>query len=291
MISSSRYAKGRFVPHSKRSLNGGPSYPERVSEDDGTNIASDQKKRNHVMNLRSITAKLLREESQVRTASFEDCPSKNVDNMNKSGRNSIKFVKSSNTSEPFPKLKPWVESSGIEEEMQWAQASPTEALTPQQQSDSVTEHTTLCSVFEMLSFENICSGGQKSVVVAEGYLSPLKVVGVAPAEDDEHMVPREITIENHDFWDSCTGGVECPKGMLCVEKPQVLPGHRLFKKTRSLLMKRLYFRPSKVDKSTRVMKVKVYVDPPKRSNSNNSISNSTLTYPKELQRNNTLPTI
>ena len=53
-------------------------------------------------------------------------------------------------------------------------------------------------------------------------------------------------------------------------------------------MKRLLpFKPGKVDNDTKVMKVKVYVDPPRPIGSNNSIGNSTLTMPKELQRSNT----
>jgi hypothetical protein len=265
----------------------------------------DKKKRNHLRHLRSITARLLREESEIQSSidGSVTCTKNVVKTKSKhKGRSSKAVVvpEPSPIPEPFQKLRPWLESSAtIGDVTPWVEmeASPAEIITMQHQGDAMTEHTTLCSAFEMLSFENFCNGGiQKAitkgpVVAAGGRVEPLEVSGFSPAEDDGFVVPREISFAKNAICGGCTSGVGCTSNLRDEEL-------HFFKRQRSKNSKNLFkkalhpFKAAKADKSgTRVMTVKVYVDPPRPMGSNNSVGNSTLTMPKELQRSSTNTTI
>jgi len=256
---------------------------------DHENSPSDKKKRNHLLSLRNITARILREESEF---NLKNAKSKN---KSKTMRNVTASDNDIILPEPFQKLKPWVESSTIEEETPWIEASPADILTVQEQSDTMTEHTALCSVFEMLSFENLCGGGQTSVprnsiIIPSDLVEPaIKVLGHSPAADDGFMVPREISFENQDVCGGCVNVNEI--GCSSVVPDKVLHIVKRQSSTSAFMKRLLPFKPAKVAKGTHVMKVKVYVDSPGQQGSNISIGNSTLTYPKELLGNNTSMTI
>ena len=291
MAMSSRNASSNVASrHRKRPSNGRSNSRKGDRESNKKNNPSEKKKKNHLLHLRSITARLLREDSEIRSTPYDET-SKNANSKTKHKSNHKKTIKNATVPEPFQKIRPWVETSKIEEESMWVEASPIEILSVQQPSDTITDHTTLCSALEMLSFENFCNAGHTSVeksaaVVATGrHVAPLKVVGHSPAEDDGFMVPREIRFENHNVCGGCVDGGGCMRK----EESHIIKKRR----PKNVFMKRLLpFKAGKVDNDIKVMKVKVYVDPPRpQGSSNNSIGNSTLTMPKELQRNATITTI
>lgn len=247
----------------------------------------DKKRRNHLLQLRSITAKLLREDSDVRTTSISGTVSTNITkNKTKSKGISIKAFNNANKPKPCQKITPWVESSATVD----VEASPIEILAvSRQRSDELTEHTTLCSAFELLSFDNFCSatttGGQpqsgqpqKSIIEVASAIEPLKIISVSPAKDD-YVVPREISFMNQNICGGCTSDLVCsPMPVNVVKRQRSRNTKQVFKKWL------LPCKPPKTDKDTRLMKVKVYVDQPISYGSNNSIGNSTLTMPRELIR-------
>lgn len=267
---------------------------------DGVPNTGDGKTKRHLDNLRNISDKLIWEESLVEHSSIDGPPIKS----NKSKCKSKYRVRTSDPSEtainsiaipePFQKLKPWLQCTSRMEELKTKPLVPVEsnqkilvALPQHRQiqkrnSDSGTEATALCSAFEMLSFENLCNAGQKiAPAVAGTTVQPIKVIGHVPAEDDGFLVPKEISFANHNI---C--GMGCVSNKFKDEEIHMFSRERT-KQKKGTFMKRLLppFKPPKSGKSsTRVMKVKVFMDPPKPLVSTPSIGNSTLTMPKELQR-------
>ena len=265
---------------------------------------SARKKRNHLLQLRNITAKLLKEESEIRTtSSFNGNAAKNPPN---SHRSIPKITEDFNEEkvEDHSVIKAWVEPSKVgKAKQEWLEleASPIEiiAVKPQHPSDTATEKTALCSAFEMLSFENFCNAGLKcstgpaNPAAPPVNTEPYKVVGHLPAHDDGFAVPREISFANPGI---------CGCSSIPIHKEHHLIGQHLsyknkisHKNQKGMFMKRLLpgFKPAKPQKSDmRVMKVKVYVDAPKQNmGSGHSIGDSTLTMPKELRRSGTNTTI
>ena len=142
----------------------------------------------------------------------------------------------------------------------------------------MTERTTLCSALEMLSFDNLCNGEIKCSS-DEGAISDcwgvedLKVVGHAPTPLDFSLVPREISFEKRDIYRSRS----------LLREELVIKDHRS-----RFLKKLLHLKSGRGDHSTKVTKVKVYVDPPKQFERDNSIGDSTVTWPAEFQRITTI---
>lgn len=227
-----------------------PCNPRKVRIDNHK-YSSDHMKRTHISHLRRITDMLLRE--RIKASALVDHSSPNdIKNCNKS-RNQSENVQSKsqpdkrNGRASMQTLEPWVESSSSKD------------VHNNQQSDSVTEHTTLCSAFEMLSFDNICNGGKTASPRVE---NNFKVVGP--------LVPREISFEIRDN----------RRNHNLLREELVIKGQRP-----NFLKKLFRLRSGRGNRNTRVTKVKVYVDPPKPLGSNNSIGNSTLTWPAEVQKN------
>jgi hypothetical protein len=295
MLSSICVSSGA-AEDSERRLNEGllNCHRARKNVDTRNTYPLDKKRPNHLLHLRSITSKLLWEDSDVQTSSIDGASaSKNAKPKTKPKGISIRAF--NNANKPFQKITPWVESSVTVDD----EASPTGMLAVNyQQSDTMTEHSTLCSAFEMLSYENFCSATtgepQKSItkggpVPVVSPIEPLKVISVSPARDD-FVVPREISFENQNICGGCTPNVGCSP------MPRDAEVH-VIKRQRSRNTKQAFkkwllpCKPPKVDKSTRVMQVKVYVDPPRPFGSNNSVGNSTLTMPRELISSSTNTTI
>ncbi len=276
---------------------------------DGSGKSSDafgRKKRIHLLQLRNITAKLLKEESEIRTTSSfnENVAAKNPQNNH---RSIPKITEDYNEEkvEDQSVLKAWVEPSKVGAMNQdWLEmeASPIEiiAVKTPHPNDTATEPTALCSAFEMLSFENFCNAGLKcsqgSATPAAPPVNtePYKVVGHLPAHDDGFVVPREISFANPGIC-GCSS-IPIHREHHYFISRQISPKNKIgHKNQKGMFMKRLLpgFKPGKLEKSDmRVMKVKVYVDAPKQNmGSEHSIGDSTLTMPKELQRSGSNTTI
>ena len=284
---SSKYVSSGAAEESERKLDEGllNSHRARKSADTRNVYPLDKKRRNHLLQLRSITAKLLREDSDVRTTSISGTVTTKISKSTTKPKGiSIKAFNNAKKPKPCEKIVPWVESSATVD----VEASPIEILAvSRQRSDEKTEPTTLCSALELLSFENFCSatttGGQpqKSITKVASVIETLKVVSVSPAKDD-YVVPREISFENQNICGACTSDLVCsPMPVQVVKRESSRYTKQVFKKWL------LPCKPPKADKDTRAMKVKVYVDQPSPFGSNNSIGNSTLTMPRELIHSNT----
>ena len=246
--------------------NSKPSNPEKNHDKYlSRNDSSEQLKRRHANQLRSITARLLKEQIHA-SVSLDHSSLNGIKSKSRKNGKTIDSRFNSNTNRdhqkgrraPLQTLKPWVESCHA------------------QQSDSMTERTTLCSALEMLSFDNLCNGEIKCSS-DEGAISDcwgvedLKVVGHAPTPLDFSLVPREISFEKRNIYRSRS----------LLREEVVIKRHRS-----KFLKKLLHLKSGRGGgRSTKVSKVKVYVDPPK---SNNSIGNSTVTWPSEFQRNSTI---
>mmetsp|Transcript_4003 Transcript_4003/g.8615 ORF Transcript_4003/g.8615 Transcript_4003/m.8615 type:complete len:263 (+) Transcript_4003:36-824(+) len=226
----------------------------RKARNDKQRYSSDHMQRKHISHLRRITDTLLRE--QIMASALVDYSSPNdIKNCNEAG-NQIEHVQSKsqhdnrNGRAPIQTLQPWVESSSAD-------------VDNGQQSESMTEHTALCSAFEMISFDNICKKKKSSSPTDNASIEDdFKVV--AP------LVPREISFERREI---------CRNHNLLREE-LVIKGRRS-----NFLKKFLHLRLGRRNRSTSVAKVKVYVDPPKTLGSNSSVGNSTLTWPTEFEKN------
>eukprot|EP00536_Pseudo-nitzschia_multiseries_P011217 jgi/Psemu1/28227/gm1.28227_g len=230
-----------------KKLNAKLSRSRKVQNDDRSH-SSDHMKRIHLNHLRSITDRLLKEQAKVSTPhsspnEANDCSMPG--NKNKSAQTTRKRD-NRNGRIRMQTLEPWVES-------------PPKDV---QQNDAMTEHTTLCSAFEMLSFDNLCNGEKDSSPTDSTSVDDtFKVVGP--------LVPREISFQSHDIGSNHNS----------------LREELVIKRQRSNFLKKLFqLRTGRGDRCTRVTKVKVYVDPPKPLNRNDSIGNSTLTWPTDFQK-------
>lgn len=261
---------------------------------------SGRKRRNSLLQLRNITAKLLREESIVRTTSSlnETSPKKPNPNSQNNHRTKPKVseevikqqIQDSNV------IKAWVESTSKKVEVE---ASPIDivAVKPSKHlSDSFTEETALCSALDIFSFENFCNAGMKCSqgpvmrrAAAAVNTEPIKVVGHTPALDDGFMVPREISFANTAICGCSSIPTKNEHHFMGKQK------NKTSQKTQRGMLKRLLpFKPGKTEKSpiSRVMRVRVYVDQPKQSmGSESSIEDSVLTMPKELEKSDSNTTI
>lgn len=250
----------------------------------GSTISEDQQMYS-LQRLHSITAKLLQEDTEMRTNH-----SPTAHNLHNSHR--CKPESPLRHSDPY-NLKPWVESTIVDQSNPWTEASPVEILSIQeskphklQPRDSVTENTALCSAFEMISLEYFCNGGNSKpvtptrAIAAAATTPPIKILGEdSPAQDDLFRVPREITFSNEGLCGCSNIPMNDAKKS---SRKNLLPNpNKLIKKLRPLLNCRA--------EKNHVMKVKVLIDNPMECNG--SIGNSTVTMPKELQRSSTNSTI
>ncbi|VEU39169.1 unnamed protein product [Pseudo-nitzschia multistriata] len=216
----------------------------------------EETRRIHMNHLRNITDRLLREQLALSTCEDHSYPNE-IKFCNK-GRSRSWTVQSRSQHdskdgrESIQTLEPWVESSiakSVDDK--------------HQQSDSITENATLCTAFELLSTiscGNMCDR-KKSMKTTPPKKNPpkkydddLKVVGP--------LIPREISFENRGAF---RNGM--PREELVI------------KAKRKKFLKKLLDRSGSIDRSTKVKKVRVYVDPPKRTGGNNSVGNSTVTWP------------
>jgi len=216
-----------------------------LNEDDSS-PSSDHRKRKHVKHLRSITAEILKEQISVDTS---------LKNRNRSevyrpnDKNTTMITRGNNNNNyynyDFAKLDPWVESS------------PSTNVQQSGSSKSISEErttSTICSAFEMLSFDDYLCNGTKTLgedredgildVRRDGCLvgGNLKILGRVLD------FPHEINLESRN---SCSRG----HGNLR-EKLAIINRRRKSK----ILQKSLHLKPpNRVDRSTKVTKVKVYI--------------------------------
>ncbi len=262
---------------------------------------SGRKRLNSLVQLRNITAKLLREESIVRTTSSLNGtaakkPNSNPQNNHRTIPKVSEEVIKQQIQDPNV-LKAWVESTSKKVEVE---ASPIDIVAvepPNQWSDSFTEETALCSALDIFSFENFCNTGIKcsqgpairKAAAAAVNTEPIKVVGHAPAHDDGFVVPREISFANTAIC-GCSS-IPSKNEHYFMGKQKNKPNQ---KTQRGMLKRLLPFKPGKTEKSpiSRVMRVRVFVDQPKQSmGSESSVEDSVLTMPKELEKSDSNTTI
>ncbi|MGK3737337.1 MAG: hypothetical protein ACI90V_004182 [Bacillariaceae sp.] len=279
------------------SSSGGPQKSERIihnnvilqqlnSSKHDSSSSSDHHRnaRKHAKRLRSITAEILKEQMSANIASshknilgLSNTPNGVVNDKNTT---TIDKNKSNNNYNDFAKLEPWVESS--------SPLSPSTDFHKNKHScgsDSITEETTICNAFEMLSFKNLCNG-TKTMSAEEKDGDDGILYCVSGRDDDvgnQHLTvlghasdfPREINFERRNIYSRSHGNLR---------EELVINRSRKSK----LLKKLLHFKPlSRADRcSTKVLKVKVYVDPPKPIllERDSSIENSTITWPAEFPK-------
>mmetsp|Transcript_18797 Transcript_18797/g.52503 ORF Transcript_18797/g.52503 Transcript_18797/m.52503 type:complete len:258 (-) Transcript_18797:198-971(-) len=247
--SSDRRLQSKYESNAKvKKGNAKLSGTRKVRNDDKSN-SSDRRKQIYVNRLRRITNRLLKEQAKAsvlddgsaasESESSSSSPSKITEETNRQLHTTSGDMR-------LQTLEPWVEPP------------PPDV---QQKNDSMTEHTTLCSAFEMLSFDNLCNGNKNPSLKDGLNVEDMKVVG--------SVVPREISFQSQDI----------QNGHSLLREELVIKGQRS-----NFLKKLLQLRSGRGDRSTRVTKVKVYVDPPKPLVSTNSIGNSTLTWPTDFQK-------
>ena len=265
----------------------------------------------HLQQLRNITTRLLREDSDLRKQSKEQQKSSQYDSTINSKKvlvagNNAGSIYSSGSSSKIQKLQPWVEDKSSKASIiPFDETSANQIVEEMRPSDGsmVTEHTaTLCSALEYLSFENICgqttSQNQKNDPASspnrDHTIKPYMVIGHTPAEDDGFVVPREISFANKNI---CGVGNWSEGENHCCYDIKPSSRRRSNKKEKNLknmaLMKKLLIFKScgknaqnsinddgdcyKDDNDTKVTKVKIYCDPPRPLVRTNSIEHSTLT--------------
>jgi hypothetical protein len=266
------------------------------SEHDSSSPSDHHRKRKHVKRLRSITAEILKEQMSANIASSHKNILSNKTNVVANDKNTTIRDKNNNNnnnnSNDFTKLEPWVESSSS-----LLSSSPSKDFCKHQQqcgttcgSDSITEEATICNAFEMLSFKNLCNGTKTSAEEKDHDRILYCVSGGGGRDDDvgnQHLTvlghasdfPRVINFERRNIYSRSHGNLR---------EELVINRSRKSKLLKTLL----HFKPlSKANRrSTKVLKVKVYVDPPKPLllERDSSIENSTITWPAEFPRNSTI---
>lgn len=214
----------------------------RVRDDTDTHLnendsspSSDHRKRKHVKHLRSITANILKEQISADTS----LKNRNIFEIHRPNDKNTTTRGNNNNNYDFAKLEPWVESS------------PSTDVQQSGSSDLMTEErttSTICSAFEMLSFDHLCNGTKTLredgiLDVRRGCLvgGNLKVLGRASD------FPREINFER---------GNSCSRGHGNLREELVINRRRKSK----ILQKLLHLKPlSRAERSTKVTKVKVYL--------------------------------
>ena len=252
------------------------------------------RKSKHVKRLRSITTEILKEQMSANIASSH---SKNFlsDKTNvvvKDKNTTIRDKNNDNNSNDFTKLEPWVESPS-------PLLSPSTDFHKHQHhcgttcgitcgSDSITEDPTICNAFEMLSFKNLCNGTKMSAEEGKKKDDDDGILYCVSGGDDDvgnqHLkvvgrasdFPREINFERRNIRSRSHGNLR---------EELVINRSRKSK----LLKKLLHFKPlSRADRrsTTKVLKVKVYVDPPKPLLLERD--SSSISWPAEFPRNGTI---
>mmetsp|Transcript_10499 Transcript_10499/g.12069 ORF Transcript_10499/g.12069 Transcript_10499/m.12069 type:complete len:255 (-) Transcript_10499:89-853(-) len=210
--------------------------------EDNSSPSSDHRKRKHIKHLRSITAEILKEQISVDTSlknrnrSEVYCPNDKNTTMTTRGNNDNNYY-----NYDFAKIEPWVESPSTNVQQSGSSNSISEERTT----------STICSAFEMLSFDDYLCNGTKTLgedgildIRRDGCLvgGNLKVLGRVLD------FPHEINLESRNSRSRGHGNLR--------EKLAIIHRRRKSK----ILQKLLHLKPpNRVDRSTKVTKVKVYI--------------------------------
>jgi hypothetical protein len=155
----------------------------------------------------------------------------------------------------------------------WVETLPSSPLDKQIQNDSLTEPSSFCSAFEMLSFHTLCGGDNQA--------KRLDGTDELPIDADDNAssrimgVPHEISFSHQDTMDSRLD--QLPEELADLEIPDKRTP--FFKLIRNIALTGRGSRPC----NNNVAKLNLYIEKPKPMEDTNSIENSTITWPNEYR--------